>query len=99
MPFSLAKYGIYKLSEWEKIPVQKLNANCLIECWKDIKHYDELRTTIYGTFTERNKMKTFDIIINITNQKIKIHHFQLRRKRTIEYTPKEWGGNMMVLWI
>ena len=89
VPFSLAKYGIYKLSEWKEIPEDKLNVNCLVECFKDTPHYENLKTMVFGTYSDRTKKKTFNQITNATGYKINVHCIQLNRKRVLSYDPTD----------
>ena len=85
VPFSLARYGVFKLSEWEAIPKNKVNVNCLVECFKDTEYYEKLLSTISGKYTKMTK-KDMTFIANIINYTIVVHRMRTYKTKSGDET-------------
>ena len=78
-------------SEWMMTKGDKINSNCLVECFKHPPKYNELRAKVFGVFT-RNHEKDFNVVCDTLESNIEVIYWQdgqqMRRRRTHRGTVK-----------
>ena len=79
-PFSLAKYGIYKKSEWKNLKDIEIFNSCLVHCFKDHKYYERVLYSKASIYTLCSN-KTFEIICEMINSNIIVHKIRINKNK------------------
>ena len=78
-PFSLARYGIYKVSEWKELKDIEIFNSCLVHCFKDHPKYERVLYSKASIYTLCSK-KIFEIISDMIESNIIVHKIKVVKK-------------------
>ena len=78
-PYSLAKYGIYKRSEWICLTDLEIFNSCLVHCFKDHPKYERVLYSKASIYTLCSK-KIFEIICDMIESNVIVHKIRVDKK-------------------